>query len=309
MSRHALIDFGSNTIRLCVYDVNTTSPKSVGKKDLSILLNYKVMAGISSYIEDGVLSEKGIKKAARTIREQCQRAAYFTPEGVEVFATAVLRNCSNSAAAKDAIEEACGQSITLLTTEEEAHLGLVGAQTDGAIEDAVVVDIGGGSTELTAMRNAAEQASASLPQGSLSSFSAFVRGILPTEMEEEEIARSFRDRLAALPVGAFASQELVGIGGAIRSAAKVYGDCFCAGKRSNVLLLEHIEEILEAYHADAGTFMSRALQTIPDRIHTFIPGCILIKEVFSFTGARQLRIAKHGLREGYLIERILRKKA
>lgn len=307
MSRYAVIDFGSNTIRLCVYEFNGSKSKDITKKDLSTLLNYKVMAGISSYIKDEKLTDKGIKKAARTIKEQRERAAYFKCERIEVFATAVLRNCKNSTAAKATIENACGLPITLLTNEEEAHLGLVGAALDAPIEDATVVDIGGGSTELTALSHGTEGISTSLPQGSLSSFSMFVTGILPNDHEMREIALEFEKLYQTLPKKAFKNDNLVGIGGAIRSAAKVYGDIFQAGKRSNILLPEHIEDILLAYRSDPSAFMRSAIQTIPDRIHTFIPGCILINEVFSHTQAQQLRIAKHGVREGFLLERILRK--
>jgi exopolyphosphatase/guanosine-5'-triphosphate,3'-diphosphate pyrophosphatase len=305
MNRFAVIDFGSNTIRLCVYQVEDTTEGSITKKHLSTLLNYKVMAGISSYVKEGKISDKGIKKAARTIKEQHERAKYFNCTRIEVFATAVLRNCKNSCEAQRTIEKACGLPITILSNEAEAHLGVVGAKLDGPIEDATMVDIGGGSTELTALSAGLETASTSLPQGSLSSFSMYVNALLPTEKEMERIESEFEKLYALLPKKDFKSKTLVGIGGAIRSAAKVYGDIFCAGKRSNVLLLQHIDDVLYSYREDPEGFMRCALQTIPDRIHTFIPGCILIKHVFEKTGADRLRIAKHGVREGFLIEHML----
>ena len=119
------------------------------------------------------------------------------------------------------------------------------------------------------------------------------------------IAEAFDVLYADLPETVFEHKELVGIGGAIRSAAKVYGDVFCEGKRSSELLPEQLDEILAAYSRDPDAFMIKALQTIPDRIHTFIPGCVIIARVFALTGARRLRISKHGVREGFLIERIL----
>ena len=305
MSRFAVIDFGSNTIRLCVYQIDSITQGSITKKHLSTLLNYKVMAGISSYVQDGKISDKGIKKAARTIKEQRERAAYFDCERIEVFATAVLRNCQNSTEAQAAIEKACELPITILSNEEEAHLGLVGVKLDGPIEDAIVVDIGGGSTELTVLTAGTEHASTSLPQGSLSSFSMHVGGILPTKEEIAQIESAFEKLFDKLPRKIYRNKDLVGIGGAIRSAAKVYGDVLRAGKRSNTLTLDQIDELLHSYHEAPVDFMRRALQTIPDRIHTFIPGCVLIKLIFERTGAQRMRIAKHGVREGFLIERIL----
>ena len=305
MSRYAVIDFGSNTIRLCIYALPDTLTHPLTKKDITVLLNYKEMAGISSYIKKGKLSEKGIKKASHIIAEQVERASYFSPDEIRVFATAVLRNAKNSEGAKQAIEEACGLPITLLTNEEEALLGLVGATLDEAIDTATLVDIGGGSTELTALSQASLQTATSLPLGSLSSFTQYVSGILPSTSEMAAIAEAFDALFADLPETIFEHKELVGIGGAIRSAAKVYGDVFREGKRSSELLPEQIDEILAAYSRDPDAFMIKALQTIPDRIHTFIPGCVIIARVFALTKARRLRIAKHGVREGFLIERIL----
>lgn len=178
MSRYAVIDFGSNTIRLCIYALPDVPSDSLTKKDITVLLNYKEMAGISSYVKNGKLSEKGIKKASRILREQIERASYFSPDAVRVFATAVLRNAKNSESAKQAIEKNCGVPITLLTNEEEALLGLAGASLDGSIETATLVDIGGGSTELTALSKGKLQAATSLPLGSLSSFTPIRLGHL-----------------------------------------------------------------------------------------------------------------------------------
>lgn len=307
MSRYAIIDFGSNTIRLCIYSVDSASDGPITRKSFSTLLNVKEMAGISSYIQDGVLTNKGIKKAARTIREHAEVAAYFDCAKIAAFATAVLRNCVNSKTAKRSIEKSCKLPLTVLSNEEEAHLGLVGAQLDCKLANATVVDIGGGSTELTALSRGTERLATSIPQGSLSSFAQFVKEVLPTEHEMRAIAERFDELYAQEDQKAFVRKNLIGIGGAIRAAAKVYGDVFQEGKRSNALLPDQVEEMLDAYRNDGGELIHRAIKTIPDRIHTFIPGCIVIQRVFEKTGAQKLTIAKHGVREGFLIERVLGK--
>lgn len=309
MSRYAVIDFGSNTIRLCIYRVDESSVEPITKKSFSTILNYKEMAGISSYVQDGKLTNKGIKKAARVIKEHLERANCFECDEVALFATAVLRNCTNSKSARRAIEEECNIPITILSNEEEAHLGLVGAQLDLSPTSTTVVDIGGGSTELTALSRGKEVAATSIPQGSLSSFARFVKGVLPTEAELHAIGQQFDELFALRDEKAFSRKNLIGIGGAIRAAAKVYGDVFREGKRLSTLTPEQVDEMLTTYRKEPGELMHRAVKTIPDRIHTFLPGCVLIDRVFTKTGARKLTIAKHGVREGFLIEHILRKNA
>ena len=74
-------------------------------------------------------------------------------EKMEVFATAVIRNALNCEEAVAAIEEAAELPISLLSATDEAHLGFVGATCDRAIERGTLIDIGGGSTELTRIEN------------------------------------------------------------------------------------------------------------------------------------------------------------
>ena len=70
-------------------------------------------------------------------------------------------------------------------------------------------------------------------------------------------------------------------------------------------LSEHIDDILNRYAEDPNAFAHEALRTLPDRIHTLIPGCVIIREAFKLCGGERLDICKYGVREGYLAERVL----
>ncbi|MFQ9741642.1 MAG: hypothetical protein ACLRX5_03620 [Slackia sp.] len=166
---YGVIDVGSNTVRLCVYDVSAD-----GKK-FKTIMNRKTMAGLASYVRDGKISEEGIAVAAESIGKCLKRASYLKPVRVDVFATAVLRNISNSAQAIAAIESEAHCSIVLLSEEDEAHLGFVGASSRDAMENGVLIDIGGGSSEVTLIVNSNDVMCASLPVGSLSSYKATCR--------------------------------------------------------------------------------------------------------------------------------------
>ena len=184
---YGVIDVGSNTVRLCVYDVSAD-----GKK-FKTIMNRKTMAGLASYVRDGKISEEGIAVAAESIGKCLKRASYLKPVRVDVFATAVLRNISNSAQAIAAIESEAHCSIVLLSEEDEAHLGFVGASSRDAMENGVLIDIGGGSSEVTLIVNSNDVMRASLPVGSLSSYKGHVEDILPTEEEFASIRRAVQD--------------------------------------------------------------------------------------------------------------------
>lgn len=305
MARYGIIDFGSNTIRLCIYEVECTPRKPLQKKDIQTLLNYKVMAGLAAHIKDGAMTEQGIKKAIKTINAHLRRASHFSCERIDVFATAVLRNCTNSREATAAIEAGIDKRITILSNEEEAHLGFLGASLDRYLGIGTMIDIGGGSTELTHVNNGLDLDKVSIPQGSLSSFASYVSGLLPTTKEVESIAKHFRSLATKEGASIYSSSQLYGIGGSIRSAAKVYGDLCNDGERFEYLLPEHIDDILSLYSKDPDAFARQALHTVPDRIHTFIPGCVIIREIFTLCKADRLDILKYGVREGYLAERVL----
>ena len=116
----------------------------------------------------------------------------MSPDRIDVFATAVLRNISNSAQAIAAIEQGAGCTISLLSNADEAHLGFVGASSRGTLDDGARYHIGGGSTEITVIENGVDAARTSLPQGSLSSYKRFVGDILPTQNEISAIRASVR---------------------------------------------------------------------------------------------------------------------
>lgn len=130
MPNYAVVDLGSNSIRLVVYDVKDAHKRTYTSKDFKSLINDKVMAGLSAYVVDGAFTQDGIDRAISVLRGHAKRARYFNCEKMEVFATAVIRNASNCEEAVIAIEEGAELPISLLSAQDEAHLGFVGATCD-----------------------------------------------------------------------------------------------------------------------------------------------------------------------------------
>lgn len=307
MPNYAVIDLGSNTIRLVVYEVKEAHKRTYTNKDFKSLINDKVMAGLSAYVVDGAFTQAGIDKAVSVLRGHAKRARYFDCEKMEVFATAVIRNASNCDEAVAAIEEGAELPISLLSAAQEAHLGFVGATCDRTVERGTLVDIGGGSTELTRVEDDCDYDNASVGQGSLSSFAQHVRGILPTSDEMDVIAAALRSRLDALPnPAAYRSDVLCGIGGSVRAAAKMHAQATGATARPKTMTRQQIREILDWCRSDPDAFAHTALKASAERIHTLVPGCIILHTLLEAFDAERLDICKYGVREGYLIERMLR---
>ena len=129
MANYGVIDLGSNSVRLVIFDVKDgiSKKKPITCKDFRSIINDKVMAGLSAYVEAGEFTQEGIARAVDVLSGHLKRARYFNCVRTDIFATAVLRNCTNSRKAIRAIEEAIGAPVNLLSARDEAHLSFTGA--------------------------------------------------------------------------------------------------------------------------------------------------------------------------------------
>ena len=245
MPNYGVIDLGSNTIRLCVYEVKDDTLHSYRKKDFRSLINNKVMAGLASHVEQGIFTDRGIDRAVDVLRGHIKRLKHFDCVRVDVFATAVLRNSSNSAQVIASLSEKTGFPIKLLSEEEEAYLGFVGASCETPILSGTLIDIGGGSTELISVVDGTPINPASLAQGSLSSFVDNVKGILPTREAIHSITLNIRQKLSLLPAfDTYKHEQLFGIGGSLRAATKVYAQAFAGGVRPEVINAKQLDDMV-----------------------------------------------------------------
>lgn len=298
---YGVIDVGSNTVRLCVYDV---SPD--GKK-FKTILNRKSMAGLAAYVQDGTLSDEGVQVAAESVRKCLKRASYLKPVRVDVFATAVLRNISNSARAIAAIEDAADCPVVLLSEEDEAHLGFVGASSKDCLANGVLVDIGGGSSEVTLIADFQDVMRASLPLGSLSSYRRHVSDIMPTEEEFRSIQGEVRALLDADAHGMAEHRvrRLFGVGGSVRALAEVNAHLMSAASDRD-MSHDDVHRLVEDVFARRRAFLDAVLHIAPERVHTIACGLAILTELFDDFDADTLHVCSNGVREGYLVERILR---
>ena len=123
----------------------------------------------------------------------------------------------------------------------------------------------------------------------------------------DAIAEAFRERFVGLPdPDAYRSEALYGIGGSVRAAAKMHAQATGAAVRPKTMTKRQIHAILEWCRIDPDAFAHAALKASAERVHTLVPGCIILGELFDACGAERLDVCKYGVREGYLIDRMLR---
>ena len=160
--KYALIDMGSNSIRLTVYDLD--------KSGFKILFKEKIMAGLAGYVEHGRLTQDGIDCACSSLREFQTTLELLHIGHLAVFATASLRNISNTSQAVEQIRQETGVEVEVLSGEAEAAYGFYGAVCDTELAEGLFGDIGGASTEVVTFSGGKLSGATSLPIGSLAAF-------------------------------------------------------------------------------------------------------------------------------------------
>lgn len=143
--KYAVIDIGSNTIRLCIYQAAGTNFRR--------LFSAKETAGLASYIKKGIMRADGINKAAEVLSYFATILTQFTLKDIYVFATAPLRNISNTLQVTSALYQKTGFDIDVLSGKQEALYSYYGAMHGIQSSDGLLTDIGGGSTELVSFQD------------------------------------------------------------------------------------------------------------------------------------------------------------
>lgn len=144
--RHlGIIDIGSNSIRLVVYDGLARSPV--------VLFNEKAVCALGQGLEaSGRLSPEGVPAAIAAIGRFIRLARAMDVGTLDILATAAVREAADGRDFVADIERRWGAPVTILAGEEEAGLAAAGVLCGIPDADGLVADLGGGSMELVAVR-------------------------------------------------------------------------------------------------------------------------------------------------------------
>lgn len=289
----AIIDLGGNTVRLSIYTVESTTV-------FDNLLNKKETVGLAGYIENGSMSEAGIIRAISTLNRFKSICEGFNIHDVHVLATAPLRNIDNTNECIDRIKAHTGFDVDLLSGEAEATLDFNGAMLVSDINDGLLIDIGGGSTELVCFKDRSILQAISLPIGSLSGYTKFFKTLTPGKKQIKALKSHVKDLLSVADfIKTQHTANAVGVGGSIRAANK----CFKRANNLNdnlVLTTKQIDDLYKMIKTMDDGGLNLVLKAAPDRIHTIISGMTILTTVLDTFDVQNLTISSYGVREGYL---------
>ena len=202
--RSAVIDVGSNSVRMVAYDRDSRS--------LEPIFNEKAMSGLGQDIfSTGKLHPEGKISALKILRRFRAIADSMGIGQLRAVATAAVREATDGPDFVKEASEAAGVTIQVIPGEEEARLSALGVLCGIPNADGVMADLGGGSLELADVRDGAVHGGISVPLGPLA---------LGDMVGGKKEAAYIKDLLTPVEAGGAKGRTLYLVGGAWRSLAK-----------------------------------------------------------------------------------------
>jgi exopolyphosphatase / guanosine-5'-triphosphate,3'-diphosphate pyrophosphatase len=205
----AVIDIGSNSVRLVVYEQMARSLVSV--------FNEKTLCGLGREVQStGLLAPDAVDKALTALRRFHALCKIQRVGRVYAIATAACRDASNGPDFIASAERICGAKIEILSGPEEARLSACGVISGIHKPDGIVGDLGGGSLELIDVRGHRVRGGVTLPLGSLA-----LQDLSHKSLKRAE--RIVRNALTDIPrLTAGRGRTFYAVGGTWRALARIH---------------------------------------------------------------------------------------
>ena len=205
----AVIDIGSNSVRLVVYESMTRS--------LVTLFNEKTLCGLGREVQTtGLLAPDAVAKALTSLRRFRALCRVMKVGRVYAIATAACRDATNGPDFIAKAERICGVKIEILSGPREAKLSALGVISGIHKPDGIVGDLGGGSLELIDVQGNRVRSGVTLPLGSLALQDLSHKSL----KRAERIVRNDLSDVAQLKAGR--ARTFYAVGGTWRALARIH---------------------------------------------------------------------------------------
>lgn len=283
----AAIDIGSNTTRILVAE-----PKD---GQLAKVMEQRAYTRIGKAKDGkGRISKEKIHEVAEVVDTQVRLAREVGAESFRAVATAAIRDARNGKQAVEAISERSGIPVEIVSESEEGRLAFIGATKalghpiGGRI---AVVDVGGGSTEITFGTIADGVGEVmSWPIGSGLLADELISSDPPSASE----VRKIRDRVDDVftEVEIEKPDQVVAVGGSATSLRRLTGV---------VLEYETLERGIRVLCGDDSSEVARQFELDPVRVRILPTGVLILERISELLG-QPLQIGKGGIREGIVLD-------
>ncbi len=288
--RAAVIDVGSNSVRLVIYRLDGRS--------IWTLYNEKALAGLGRDLPaTGRLSPDGVETALPAIRRYRALLDGWRAEDVTAAATAAVREAADGPAFLKRVRDETGLVVRVLTGEEEARYAALGVVAGEPGAEGIVGDLGGSSLELVRLNASGPEEGASLPLG------PFALGA-PRPLDLDRTRRLI-DIALGPHTDRFATKHFHAVGGAWRNLA-----LFNMELTDYPLRIAHQYEMNRTDALAVSRLVARQSRTSLERmqglskkrVETLPYSAVVLESLIERLGVERITISAYGVREGLLLD-------
>lgn len=299
--RLAIIDMGSNSFRLIVIEyVPQLSFKMIDEVREAVRLNQ----GMG---KDDMLQPKAM---ARAVQAAQIYAAFCDASGISevvVVGTSAIRTAANQQTFLTQVLEASGLRVRVLSGYEEAYYGYLAAVNSTTLRNGTVMDLGGGSLQITKVVEREMRESVSLHLGAVAVTERYLPYDPPTFREIERLREHLRESFTALHWFQSApNTQLVGEGGSLRLIARL-------AQKLSGYPLENLhgyavsrDQVRTVYEQLAGMDV-QSRKRLPgmkaDRADISLAAALVVLTALETSGYEEMLVCSEGMREGLFYER------
>jgi exopolyphosphatase/guanosine-5'-triphosphate,3'-diphosphate pyrophosphatase len=302
MARFAAIDVGSNAMRLRIVEAErnllTAPAASLAWREVATL-RAPVRLGREVFLT-GTLTNQAISSATEALRQFRETMDEHKVDQYRAVATSAVREADNAEALVERAYREAGVHVEVIEGVEEARLVQLAVRRRLSSEQgsALLIDIGGGSTELTLLEQGEPRASQSLPLGTVRLLEAFLETDMPVDARHAELVDEYVERVLGemLPELAQGRPELlVATGGTSDTLLQL-----CPGVSAGMISLDAVRKLTAELSALPVDERIRRYNLRADRADTIVPAAQILLHVARRSGHQQILVPGVGLKEGVL---------
>ena len=301
MEIRAIIDIGSNSLRLIIYGINDNST-------FKIINEFKKTIRLGSYLtKDNYLTDGGIDIALNVLSNFKMICENYKVTDTYVVATEAVRRAINRVDVCNKIKRELGFDVNILSGKEEARYGYLAIKNSMIEKSAILLDLGGSSMEITLMENGELKESISLSLGCIPLTKMFNN--IETEEKNIDLKSFINNKLEEIPwIKKNNKMNVIGIGGIAKHIGRVSkGDKNYPKQllHSYSMTKAEISQIYEEFLKLSidKRFDLKGLSRSRADIFAAPLGAILV--ILEYLNSEKYIISAVGLREGIIYESLL----
>jgi len=292
----AAIDIGSNAIRMVIAEQSPAGLRLLKKYRFPIRLGADVF-------NTGKISAKNLKLSARTFRKFKELTQKYKIKDIRAVGTSALREAKNGKAYVELIRRKSSIHIEVIDGVEEARIIHQAVRREINLENrhALLIDIGGGSVELTYTENGMMTSTQSFPFGTVRTLEMMKKRRLD-EARLQLVIGEFLEPLMHFIHSQAPGKPLdfaVGTGGNLETLGKLK-PLLLGNPNRAMITFKELGEIIEKLQKTSLKDRVEKMKMRPDRADVILPAAFVIQAVLRQSGLDKLLIPNVGLKDGLI---------